>query len=321
MRRGGWREHLRERGWGGKERDCGRGVGETAGSAAAGRRRLGVSGDCVGAGRAGRGRPDGAAAETPCRAVLQGPRGTGRRPGEAAAPGRRGEGRGGRRGSPRGAAPTHRRAPLFPAAGGAADRPPGGASAERQGREQRARLGCLARDLAALTRQHQEAECRAWTDGRENEELRAELGRAREQLREAQAGRLALEAHWLREKALEATRVNRAMEQEKYWRKVSRLQEKLAKARGQAGQPDVQSDGREGSSLSTSSQEEEAMVVGRGAELGSLCGFGAHLPEGGRWLEGEASQLRSSPAPIRITFLEEAGLFPCLEEGQLLGTT
>lgn len=77
-----------------------------------------------------------------------------------------------------------------------------------------ARLGCLARDLAALTRRHQEAECRAWRFARENEELRTELGQARALLQEAQAGRLALEARWLREKALEATRVNRAIEQE-----------------------------------------------------------------------------------------------------------
>lgn len=75
-------------------------------------------------------------------------------------------------------------------------------------------MGCLARDLAALTRQHQEAECRAWRSARENEALRTELGQARALLQEAQAGRLTLEARWLREKALEATRVNRANEQE-----------------------------------------------------------------------------------------------------------
>ncbi|XP_058037340.1 uncharacterized protein LOC131197379 isoform X2 [Ahaetulla prasina] len=128
-------------------------------------------------------------------------------------------------------------------------------SAEAESREQRARLGCLARDLAALTRRHQEAECRAWSFARENEELRTELGQARALLQEAQAGRLALEARWLREKALEAMRVNRAIEQEeKYRRKVTRLQEKLSQAKGQAGLPGVDSDGRGGSSLSASSK-------------------------------------------------------------------
>ncbi|XP_060540671.1 uncharacterized protein LOC117673420 [Pantherophis guttatus] len=140
-------------------------------------------------------------------------------------------------------------------------------SAEAASREQRARLGCLGRDLAALTRRHQEAECRAWSFARENEELRTELGQARALLQEAQAGRLALQARWLREKALEATRVNRAIEQEeKYRRKVTRLQEKLGQARGQAGLLGVDSDERGGGSLSASSEEAKAVVAGTGRD-------------------------------------------------------
>ncbi|XP_063157887.1 uncharacterized protein LOC134496060 isoform X2 [Candoia aspera] len=108
--------------------------------------------------------------------------------------------------------------------------------AEAESREQRARMGCLARDLATLTRQHEEAECRAWRFSQEAEELRRELEQARGLLQEAQAGRVALEARWVREKALEARRINWGNEQEEKCRKkVVRLQEKLAEAREQAG--------------------------------------------------------------------------------------
>ncbi|XP_054850543.1 autophagy-related protein 16-1-like [Eublepharis macularius] len=98
--------------------------------------------------------------------------------------------------------------------------------AEAETREQRARAQRLARDLGALRHQHQELQGRAWALSREAEELRAELHRARQE-------RLELEARWVREKAREAQRLNCANEQrEKYQRKVSRLLEKLERARG-----------------------------------------------------------------------------------------
>ncbi|KAM3821311.1 uncharacterized protein M6D78_017446 [Vipera latastei] len=162
-------------------------------------------------------------------------------------------------------------------------------SAEAESREHRARMGCLARDLAALTRQHQEAESRAWRFAQENEALRTELAQARALLQEAQAGRLTLEARWLREKALEATRVNWANEQEeKYRRNMTRLQERLAKARDQTGRPAVDLDGGVARSFSTSSEEAE-------------------------WVAGAGSQPAARPDPVPWEGRAH------LEEGQLLG--
>ncbi|XP_044273088.1 eukaryotic translation initiation factor 3 subunit A-like [Varanus komodoensis] len=108
--------------------------------------------------------------------------------------------------------------------------------AEAEKQEQRARVGCLARDVAALTRQYEEAQCQVWLLSREAEELRRELEQAQRLLGEARRERLALEARWVQEKALEAARVNQANEQEeKYRRKVTSLQEKLRRARDTVG--------------------------------------------------------------------------------------
>ncbi|XP_053218658.1 autophagy-related protein 16-like isoform X3 [Podarcis raffonei] len=108
--------------------------------------------------------------------------------------------------------------------------------AEAENKEQRAKTRRLAQDLAALTRRHEEAQCQAWALSQEAKGLRRELAEAQGLMREAQRKREELEACWVREKALEAGRLNQANEQhERYQRRVRRLQEKLQEAREAAG--------------------------------------------------------------------------------------
>ncbi|XP_077774018.1 uncharacterized protein LOC114582726 isoform X2 [Podarcis muralis] len=108
--------------------------------------------------------------------------------------------------------------------------------AEAENKEQRAKMRCLAQDLAALTRRHEEAQCQAWALSQEAEGLRRELAETQGLMQEAQRKREELEARWVREKALEAGRLNQANEQhDRYQRRVRRLQEKLQEAREAAG--------------------------------------------------------------------------------------
>nr|XP_028559818.1 autophagy-related protein 16-like [Podarcis muralis]XP_028559819.1 autophagy-related protein 16-like [Podarcis muralis] len=85
--------------------------------------------------------------------------------------------------------------------------------AEAENKEQRAKMRCLAQDLAALTRRHEEAQCQAWALSQEAEGLRRELAETQGLMQEAQRKREELEARWVREKALEAGRLNQANEQ------------------------------------------------------------------------------------------------------------
>ncbi|KAJ6654932.1 hypothetical protein lerEdw1_006403 [Lerista edwardsae] len=107
---------------------------------------------------------------------------------------------------------------------------------EAENREQRSRLGRLAQEVAALERHSEELQGQAWLAAQEAEELRGELERARGLLQDARHTRRVLELRWVREKALEAERLNVANEQEeKYRQKVVRLREKLARLREAAG--------------------------------------------------------------------------------------
>nr|XP_034991250.1 uncharacterized protein LOC118094737 isoform X6 [Zootoca vivipara]XP_034991251.1 uncharacterized protein LOC118094737 isoform X6 [Zootoca vivipara] len=97
-------------------------------------------------------------------------------------------------------------------------------------------MRCLAQDLAALTRQHEEAQCQAWALFQEAEGLRRELAEAQGLMQEAQRKREDLEARWVQEKALEAGRMNQANEErDRYQRRVQCLREKLQEAREVAG--------------------------------------------------------------------------------------
>ncbi|XP_048374129.1 autophagy-related protein 16-like isoform X2 [Sphaerodactylus townsendi] len=99
---------------------------------------------------------------------------------------------------------------------------------EAEARGQRDRIRHLFRDLGALKHQHQRLLCQAWGFSQEAEGLRGELDLAWRLLREAQQELLVLEDRWVREKAQEAARLNRANErEEKHQRKVSRLLAKL----------------------------------------------------------------------------------------------
>ncbi|XP_061447059.1 leucine zipper putative tumor suppressor 1-like isoform X2 [Rhineura floridana] len=103
---------------------------------------------------------------------------------------------------------------------------------EAENKDQRARMRHLAQDLAAVNRQYEEVKCQAWTLSQEAEGLRKDLEWVQGLLQESQQERLDLEARWVKEKAMEAKRVNWANEQEeKSRRRVRRLQEKLASAR------------------------------------------------------------------------------------------
>ncbi|XP_015283362.1 PREDICTED: autophagy-related protein 16-1-like [Gekko japonicus] len=97
----------------------------------------------------------------------------------------------------------------------------------------------LAQDLGALQRQYEGLQCKAWELSQEAEGLRGELDRVRGLLQQARQERQGLEARWVREKALEAERLNWALErEEKSQQKVSRLQEKLQRVReGRAPPP------------------------------------------------------------------------------------
>ncbi|XP_053115504.1 autophagy-related protein 16-like isoform X5 [Hemicordylus capensis] len=85
---------------------------------------------------------------------------------------------------------------------------------EAENQEQRARAGRLSQASAALRHQYEELQCKAWLLSREAEGLRRELERAQALLQGARQERLQLEARWVREKALEAQRLNCANERE-----------------------------------------------------------------------------------------------------------
>ncbi|XP_048374130.1 autophagy-related protein 16-like isoform X3 [Sphaerodactylus townsendi] len=85
---------------------------------------------------------------------------------------------------------------------------------EAEARGQRDRIRHLFRDLGALKHQHQRLLCQAWGFSQEAEGLRGELDLAWRLLREAQQELLVLEDRWVREKAQEAARLNRANERE-----------------------------------------------------------------------------------------------------------
>nr|XP_028559803.1 autophagy-related protein 16-like isoform X3 [Podarcis muralis] len=134
--------------------------------------------------------------------------------------------------------------------------------AEAENKEQRAKMRCLAQDLAALTRRHEEAQCQAWALSQEAEGLRRELAETQGLMQEAQRKREELEARWVREKALEAGRLNQANEQhDRYQRRVRRLQEKLQEAREAAGmipRPAAAESSPSDSTFSTSCEETSA---------------------------------------------------------------
>ncbi|XP_033025216.1 golgin subfamily A member 8M-like [Lacerta agilis] len=141
---------------------------------------------------------------------------------------------------------------------------------EAENKEQRANSGTrcflllrrmrrLAQDLAALTRRHEEAECQAWALSQEAEGLRRELAEAQGLMQEAQRKREELEARWVREKALEAGRVNQANEQhDRYQQRVRRLREKLQEAREAAGMIPRPESSPSDSTVSTSCEETSA---------------------------------------------------------------
>ncbi|XP_062993564.1 autophagy-related protein 16-like [Elgaria multicarinata webbii] len=155
--------------------------------------------------------------------------------------------------------------------------------AEAENQEQRTRMGRLAHDLAALTHQYEEVQCKAWILSQEAEGLRQELEQARGLLQDTQRERLDLEARWVREKVEEAVRVNRANEQEeKYRRKVIRLREKLEKAREAAGcVPRLvveTAPGDESSSLSPACKAVGLQVAGIGQAGSSPPGHAGTVP-------------------------------------------
>ncbi|XP_060111425.1 autophagy-related protein 16-1-like [Heteronotia binoei] len=138
---------------------------------------------------------------------------------------------------------------------------------EGESREQQARTQRLAQDLAALRHQHQGLQCQAWELSQEAEGLRGELDCVRGLLHRAQQQRQELEARWVREKALEAERLNWALEQEeKYQRKVRRLREKLQRVRAGALQMGHTMPAREASS-SASWEEPERRAVTMGQAI------------------------------------------------------
>lgn len=109
---------------------------------------------------------------------------------------------------------------------------------EAENQEQRGRVGRLAQEVAALKRHSEELQCQVWLASQQAEGLRRELEQAQGLLQDARHARLELESRWVREKALEAERLNGANEQEeKYQRKVIRLREKLERLREAAGRP------------------------------------------------------------------------------------
>ncbi|CAI5791692.1 Hypothetical predicted protein [Podarcis lilfordi] len=133
---------------------------------------------------------------------------------------------------------------------------------EAENKEQRAKTRRLAQDLAALTRRHEEAQCQAWALSQEAEGLRRELAEAQGLMQEARRKREELEVRWVREKALEAGRLNQANEQhDRYQRRVRRLQEKLQEAREAAGmipRPAAAESSPSDSTFSTSCEETSA---------------------------------------------------------------
>ncbi|KAL8176929.1 UNVERIFIED_CONTAM: hypothetical protein K2H54_040484 [Gekko kuhli] len=136
--------------------------------------------------------------------------------------------------------------------------------AEAENREQRARMQRLAQDLGALQRQFQGLQVEAWELSQEAEGLRGELDRAQGLLRHARQERQGLEARWVREKALEAERLNCALErEEKSQQKVSRLREKLQRARAGALRTGPRAAAREASSSASWEEPEMAAAVGQ----------------------------------------------------------
>ncbi|XP_053115501.1 autophagy-related protein 16-like isoform X3 [Hemicordylus capensis] len=133
---------------------------------------------------------------------------------------------------------------------------------EAENQEQRARAGRLSQASAALRHQYEELQCKAWLLSREAEGLRRELERAQALLQGARQERLQLEARWVREKALEAQRLNCANErEERYRQKVACLREKLRRARGPSAslvfKPGAESAISDGGSFGTSCEEAE----------------------------------------------------------------
>ncbi|XP_077171382.1 uncharacterized protein LOC143826455 [Paroedura picta] len=130
------------------------------------------------------------------------------------------------------------------------------ARTEAENREQRARMQRLGQDLGALQRQACELSLEA-------EGLHKELEHVRGLLKKVQQERQELEAHWVREKALEAERVNWALQQEeKYQSKVSRLREELWRLRAGAVQAAPRMGAGEASSCASWEESETPAVEG-----------------------------------------------------------
>ncbi|XP_062813616.1 autophagy-related protein 16-1-like isoform X4 [Anolis carolinensis] len=153
---------------------------------------------------------------------------------------------------------------------------------EAENQEQRARMGRLAQEASTLGRDLEEAQVKAWSLRLEAEGLRGELCGARGLLRQAQRERTELEARWVREKALEAHRLNGAnRRQERYQRKVTLLQEKLERMKeangGMEGETPLQ-----GSSLGSSSEEAD-MDTGGGSGQAEPRPVSPEAGEGSPW--------------------------------------